>query len=195
MRCTRCQYEVEDSFRFCPRCGARRRSMFAEPWNRLLQDQKALYSGIGLALLIFLGGLFFFAIRQQQLSNLKQGKRSGLEFAEALVAQAPSLHTLQQALGRPVQMVDLGSGRFIRWFQIADGHLGVESVGGILHFRPLTPLPLENLPARYRPSSEPTVVAGEVVSAHEGPDNLTLVTLQPEKRRGVVSEFILWRKG
>jgi hypothetical protein len=193
MRCIRCQYEVEEDFQFCPKCGSRRRRSDGEPKPSWLGNQKSNFVGITLALILFAGGLTYYGIRQHHLAGFKQGKRSGLEFAEWLATQKSSAEKLQRVLGRP-RTTDMAQGRSIRWFQINDGILGVESVGGAIHFRPARPVPAANVPSHFRAAHELAAFNGEVVTSYEGPANLALIAIRPEKKADSVSEFILWRK-
>jgi len=105
----------------------------------------------------------------------------------------PSVSTLQSAMGRPTRSIQVSNGRSITWFRIKDGFLGMESAGGIFHFRPDKPLPQTPL-LDYQRQSDPVSIAGESLTTYDGPNDLGLTALASEKQPSAVTEFIVWKR-
>jgi zinc ribbon protein len=191
MFCHHCHSEIEEGFQFCPKCGLRLKTV--SQFVRELKGRSAVYWGILVALTLCAGGLIMFAVRQNQLSKLRQGKRDGLAYVVWLAGELPSASTLQLAIGRPMRSIEVSSGRSIIWFRIRDGYLGMESAGGIFHFRPDKPLP-QTVLSNYQRQSDPVSIVGESLTAYDGPNDLSLTALASEKQSSAVTEFIVWKR-
>jgi|GEM_PF-4407069 len=191
MFCHHCHTEIEVGFQFCPKCGLRLETVslfFSRPEGR-----RAIGWGAAVAVILFGAGLIILALRQGQISNLKQGKRDALAYVECLASEQPSVSTLELAIGKPLRSIQVSNGRSITWFRIRDGFLGMESASGIFHFRPDKPLSQDVL-SSYQRRSDAASVAGELLMTYDGPNDLGLTALASEKRPSAITEFIVWRQ-
>ena len=191
MLCHHCHSQIEEGFQFCPKCGLRQKTV--SQFLRELKGRRAIHWGVVVAVILFAAGLIVFAVRQSQLSKLRQGKRDGLTYVAWLAGELPSDSTLQSAIGRPMRSIQVSNGRFITWFRIRDGFLGMESAGGIFHFRPDKPLP-QTVLSNYQRQSDPVSFAGESLTAYDGPNDLGLTALASEKQPSAVTELIVWKR-
>ena len=191
MLCHHCHKEIEQGFQFCPKCGLRQKTI--SQFVRELKGRRAVYCWVLAVLTLCAGGLTVFAVRQNQLSKLRQGKRDGLGYVVWLAAELPSASTLQLAIGKPMRSIEVSSGRSITWFRIKDGFLGMESAGGIFHYRPDKPLP-QTVLSNYQCQGDPVSIAGESLTAYDGPNDLSLTALANEKQSSAVTEFIVWKR-
>jgi hypothetical protein len=69
----------------------------------------------------------------------------------------------------------------------------MESAGGIFHFRPDQPLP-QTVLSNYQRQSDSVSIAGESLTAYDGPNDLSLTALASEKQSSAVTEFIVWKR-
>src|SRR6185436_16681349 len=89
MFCHHCNTDIEVGFQFCPKCGLRLETVslfFSRPEGR-----RAIGWGAAAAVILFGAGLIILALRQGQISNLKQGKRNALAYVEWLASEQPSV--------------------------------------------------------------------------------------------------------
>jgi hypothetical protein len=190
MFCHHCHAEIEEGFQFCPKCGSHLQTVgrfFSGPEGR-----RSIRWAAAVAVILFGSGLIVFALRQNQISNLKPGKRDALAYAAWLASEQPSVSTLEVAIGKPIRSIRVSNGRVISWFRMRDGFLGMESVRGIFHFRTDKPLSRDDL-SKYRQQSDAVLVGGEWLTTYDGPD-LGLTTLASEKRPSEVTELIVWKQ-
>lgn len=193
MYCKKCGSKTEASFRFCPKCGARRRlfmPFFASPKSSTGVG-RPLRIGFFLILILSMPAIFFWS--RPDLKSLRQGHRPGLAYAEWIALHKISIGTLGKVLGTPVRTTTLSTNRKIYWFQIEDGFLGIESPAQIIHFRPHSSKSLDDLPARYGPPSARYVVNNEVISNYSTTSQLALTTLASSRQERAIKEVILWR--
>ena len=190
MLCRQCHNQIEEGFQFCPKCGLRLKTV--SEFLKAAEGRRAIRWGVAVAATLFAGVLILFAVRQNQISKLRQRERDGLAYVAWLASEMPSASILELAIGKPLRSSQVSSGRSITWFQIRDGFLGMES-SGIFHFRPdklLSPV----VPSGYQQQSEPVLVAGELVTTYSGPNGLGLTALASDKRPSTVTEFIVWKQ-
>ena len=191
MLCHHCHSEIEEGFQFCPKCGLRQKTF--SQFLRELKGRRAIHWGVVAAVTLFTACLIVFLVRQNQMSKLRQGERDGLTYVAWLANKMLSVSTLQSAIGRPTRSIQVSNGRSITWFRIKDGFLGMESAGGIFHFRPDKPLPQTAL-LDYQRQSDPVSIAGESLTTYDGPNDLGLTALASEKQPSAVTEFIVWKR-
>lgn len=192
MLCHHCHAETEEGFAFCPKCGLRLKG--ARRFFRLAEGQRSLFRGVALALALFAAGLVVLVVRQKEMSKLKQGKRDGLAYVASLAQQAPAVSALQKAIGKPIRISQVSSGRSVAWFRISGGFLGVENAGGFFHLRPDQPVSQDAVLLNYERRTDPVLVAGEWITNYDGPSDLGLTTLANEKRPSALTELIVWRR-
>ena len=192
MLCHHCHIEIEEGFQFCPKCGLRLKTI--SRFFGGLEARRSLYWGLALAVALFAAGLIVFAVRQNQMSKLKQGKRDGFTYVAWLAHERPSVPTLQSAIGKPIRSVQISNGRAVTWYRISDGFLGVEGAGEIFHFRPDKPVPQNAVVSSYQRQSDPVSIAGEWLTNYDGPNDLGLTVLASEKQPYAVTEFIVWKR-
>lgn len=191
MLCHHCHSEIEEGFQFCPKCGLRLKT--ASRFLMGSEGRRAIRWGGGVAVIFCGVALIVSAVRQQQISRLKQGKRDGVAYVTWLAGKQPGASTLKLAIGKPIRSLEVANGRSIAWYRVTDGFLGMESAGGIFHFRSDKPLPQEVL-SSHRRQSDTVLVVGELVTTYDGPDDLGLTTLASEKRPSEVTELIVWKQ-
>ena len=191
MFCRHCHTEIEEGFQFCPKCGLRLKTV-AESF-RGSAGKRATRWVAAVAVTFFGVGLVAFAVRQNRLSNLKQGARDGLAYTLWLAGEAPSESTLEVVIGKPFRSIKVSNGRSITWFRIRDGFLGLESTGGIFHFRPDKALSHDVL-SSYQKKSEPVFVAGEMLTTYDCPNDLGLTAVASGNRASALSEIVVWRQ-
>jgi len=193
MYCSRCRSGTEANFKFCIKCGAPRRLFVAslELPKRFGGFRRSL--GVGFVLILILTILAILFLGRSDLRSVKQGHRSGLDYAEWIVLHKIPMETLGNVLGAPLRIITLSADRKIHWFQIQDGLLGIESPAQIIHFRPNSSRLLNDLPARYGPPSARYVVNDEVINNYSTASQLALTTLAPSSQEKAIKEVILWR--
>ena len=190
MLCRHCHNQIEEGFQFCPKCGLRLKTV--SQFLKGSEGRRAIRWGVALAVMLFGGGLILFAVRQNQISKLRQRERDGLAYVAWLASEIPSASILELAIGKPLRSSQVSSGRSITWFRIRDGFLGMENSSGIFHFRP-DKLWSSVVPSGYQQQSEPVLVAGELVTTYSGSNDLSLTALASDKRPSTVTEFIVWK--
>lgn len=191
MLCHHCHSEIEEGFQFCPKCGLRLKTV--GQFLRGPEGKRAIHWGVAAAVTLFTAGLIVVLVRQNQMSKLRQGERDGLTYVAWLANKMPSVSTLQSAIGRPTRSIQVSNGRSITWFRIKDGFLGIESTGGIFHFRPDKPFS-QTVLSNYQRQSDPVSIAGESLTTYDGPNDLGLTALASEKQPSAVTEFIVWKR-